>query len=68
MQQYKIKGSRPQPKPAITEDRQARSNVEQLAERLRWTESLVEEQRRELRRLSAEISSLQEFVANKLRR
>jgi hypothetical protein len=39
-----------------------------LADRLRWTEQLVEQQRRELRRLEGVVEQLRGVLENKLRR
>ena len=38
-----------------------------LADRLRWTEQLVEQQRRELRRLEGVVDQLRSVLENKLR-
>ena len=39
-----------------------------LSDRLRWTEQLVEQQRRELRRLEGVVEQLRGVIDNKLRR
>ena len=68
MQQYKS-SSRPHKAPSTqTEDVQARADNQRIAQRLQWTESLVEQQRRELRRLTAELNTLREFVNQNLKR
>ena len=67
MQQYNS-SSRPHKGPSTqTEDVQARADNQRIAQRLQWTESLVEQQRRELRRLTAELNTLREFVNRRLK-
>jgi Tfp pilus assembly major pilin PilA len=68
MKQYQKYTAKSQQPRALVEDKAARQSAETLAARLRFTESLVEQQSRELRRLTAELSELREFVAGKLRR
>ena len=68
MQQYTKKLSATPRHRTVAEDVTPRLDTLRLAQRLQWTESLLEEQRRELRRVTAELNELREFVNNKLRR
>ena len=68
MQQYKSSSTTRKDPSTVIEDVQARADNQRIAQRLQWTESLVEQQRRELRRLTAELNTLREFVNHKLKR
>jgi replication fork clamp-binding protein CrfC len=67
MQQYRKTAPRPRPAKSIIEDAQARAATDDLAQRLQWTQQLVEQQRRELRRLEGLVEALSSAV-NKLTR
>ena len=68
MQQYKSSSTPRKDPSTVIEDVQARADNQRIAQRLQWTESLVEQQRRELRRLTAELNTLREFVNQNLKR
>jgi len=70
MKQYQQKTqAKPRVKPQV-ESKSGSASVADtalLSDRLRWTEQLVEQQRRELRRLEGVVEQLRGVVGNKLR-
>ena len=71
MKQYQQKSQNARRHRPIVESKSSSATVADtalLADRLRWTEQLVEQQRRELRRLEGVVEQLRGVLENKLRR
>jgi hypothetical protein len=69
MKQYQQKTQNARRALPIVESKSAAvADTALLADRLRWTEQLVEQQRRELRRLEGVVEQLRGVLENKLRR
>jgi hypothetical protein len=68
MKQYQQKPQNTRRHRPIVESKSAAvADTALLSDRLRWTEQLVEQQRRELRRLEGVVEQLRGVVGNKLR-
>jgi len=69
MKQYQQKTQNTRRVSPIVESKSAANTADTalLADRLRWTEQLVEQQRRELRRLEGVVDQLRSVLENKLR-
>jgi len=69
MKQYQQKTKNPRRASPLVEAKSAANSADTalLSDRLRWTEQLVEHQRRELRRIEAVVEQLRSAIDRKLR-